>query len=85
MGHLTQFDTWIAFNSAVMKILEYPLLALALIDAECNTIMTSVPSADLPNMKICRSMARATLVYGPITNQRLGINKIFATYGYSPC
>ena len=80
VGHLTRFDAWTAFNTTVMKTLEYPLLALTLTEEECNSIMAPVISGGLSNMGICRAMARS-LVYGPLKNQGLGINKLFTTQG----
>ena len=65
VGHLTRFDAWTAFNTTIMKSLEYPLLALTLTDDECTKIMTPVLKAGWPNMGICRTMARS-LVYAPI-------------------
>ena len=65
VGHLTRFDAWTAFNTTIMKSLEYPLLALTLTDNECTKIMAPVLKGGLPNMGICRMMARS-LVYAPI-------------------
>lgn len=59
-----------------METLEYPFLTLTLTEAEC--IMAPVLSGGLSNMGFCRSMASA-LVYGPIQNQELDINKPFTT------
>ena len=80
VGHLTKFDAWTAFNTTVMKTLEYSLLTLTLTETECSKIMAPVISGVLSNMGICRSMARS-LVYGPTKNQGLGINKLFTTQG----
>ena len=80
VGHLTRFDAWTAFNTTVMKTLEYPLLALTLTQEEYNSVMAPVISGGLSNMGICKAMARS-LVYGPVKNQGLGINKLFTTHG----
>lgn len=50
LGLLTRFDAWTYFNSTVMKTLEYPLLALTLIEAEQNKIMVPVLSGGLLNI-----------------------------------
>lgn len=53
VDHLTIFNTWTAFDTSIMKTLEYPLLALTLTDTDCMTIMAPVLKAGLPNMGIC--------------------------------
>lgn len=67
VGHLGRFDTWTAFNTTVMKTLEYILFALMLTEEVCSKIMAPVLSRELSNMGICRLMARS-LVYGPTKN-----------------
>ena len=63
-----------------MKTLEYPLLALTLSEAECGSIMAPVLSGGLPNIGVCRSMARS-LVYAPLKYQGLDIHKLYTTQG----
>ena len=63
-----------------MKTLEYTLLALTLTESGCISIMAHVLSRDLPNMGICRNIARS-LVYTPVKHQGVGINKSYTTQG----
>lgn len=73
MGHLTRFDAYTAFNTAIMKTLDYPLLALTLTYEECTTIMTPVLKAGLPNMGFCDTTV-CSLVYIPLNHQGIGIH-----------
>ena len=82
VGHLSRYDAWLAFNSTVMKTLEYPLLALTLTEAECNAVMAPILSGGLPKMGITRSMARS-LVYAPLKYHGVGVNRLYTTQGLS--
>lgn len=80
VGHLSRFDTWTAFTIAIMRILEYPLLALTLIESNCTYIMAPVLSGVLSDMGICRTMAR-TLMYAPLKHHGICINKLYTSHG----
>lgn len=80
VGHLTRFDAQTAFNSTIMKSLDYPLLALTLTNDDCTRIMAPVLKVGLSNMGIYRAMARS-LVYAPIKYQGIGIHKLYTAQG----
>ena len=80
VGHLSRIDAWLALHSTIMKTLEYPLLAVTLKEAECNSIMAPILTGGLPKIGISRSMARS-LVYAPLKYQGLDLHNLYTTQG----
>ena len=68
VGYLTRYDAWMALNSAVMKTLEYPLLALTSIENECKKIMAPILKGGLPKIGMRRTLPRK-IVYGSLKNK----------------
>ena len=61
-----------------MKSLEYYLLATTFSQTECAKIMAPILTAGLPNVALCRNMAR-NLVYGTSKYQGIGITNLYTT------
>ena len=61
-----------------MKTIEYPLLALTLIEDEYAHIMAPVLMGGLPNIGVCKSIPRS-LVYAPLKYQGLDIHNLYTT------
>ena len=74
VGHLTIYDAWTVFNTTVVKTLKYSTFVLILIELNLNRIMA--PVGGRPNMGIYRTVKKF-LVYARVTNQGLGINKLY--------
>lgn len=66
-----------------MKKLEYPLLALTLINDKCDYIMTPVLQAGLPRAEICSNMPIA-LLCGRKEQQCLGLKNLHTNMGINP-
>jgi hypothetical protein len=81
-GHLQRQGAWYALTVTVMKMIEYPLLALTLTKEEqCTHIMAPILMSGLPACgSICRYFPRDVL-YAPIKFQGMGLKNIYITMG----
>ena len=77
---INRHDAWKALNLTIFKKLEYPLVALILIEEECDYIMTPVLNGGLPRAGIYRNIPRAIL-YRKTENQGLSLHKLHTTMG----
>ena len=79
-GHLKKKLAWQAWETTIIKSLEYPLPALSLSKAECKEIMKPVLKIALPKTTLASSFPRKVL-YGPLAEGGLGVHSLYTTQG----
>ena len=79
-GAISPSDAWQALSLALIKKLEYPLVALTLTEKECQYIMAPALAGGLNRAKICSKIKQA-VVYGNIELQGMGLHKLHTTLG----
>jgi hypothetical protein len=76
-GSLGRCEVWIALQSTILRTLNYPLPALRLTKAQCNSILAPILQYCLPEMGICRNFPRS-LVFS--TLDYMGLNILHLSY-----
>jgi hypothetical protein len=71
-------DSWYCLNSAIMKTIEYPLVATSFTPKQCSKFMAPILTAGLHGVHVQSNMPRI-LVYTPLRYQGLGIRDPWAT------
>jgi hypothetical protein len=79
-GHLSKADAWYALNHTINRTVEYPMMAMSLSKAQCETVMRPFLNAGLSASGVARSMPRA-VVWGPLRYQGLAIWQLYTMQG----
>ena len=79
-GHLNREDAWQALETTIMKSLQYPLKALTLSKAECDSIMQPILQAGLNNASISRNYPR-DVAFGSTDEGGLGMEDLYIHQG----
>jgi hypothetical protein len=75
-GSLGRSDVWIALQSTILRTLTYPLPALRLTKAQCESILAPILQYCLPAMRICRNFPRS-LVFSTLDYMGLNILHLY--------
>jgi len=75
-GNISKDDVWTALQSTIWRTLCYPLPALCLSKAQCDTIMAPILQYCLPAPGVCRNFSRK-LVFAPLEYWGLGFLHLF--------
>ena len=71
-------DAWYAWQSTILRSLEYPLAALSLTESQCDRLMAIVKSVALPKSGLVRSFPKHVL-HAPLSHLGLDIPNLYTT------
>jgi hypothetical protein len=83
LGFLPCHLTWLAWQTTILKTLEYPLPVTTLTHTQCNKLTSEMAMTALPRSGIMRTFPRALLLHGPKKYGGLAIPDLYVKQGIS--